>query len=291
MGALEDIMVADDAMRKIWQGRDDGNIPASMIEEVLLRYFPFTVEQLREILYAIYDADNNTYTYYGGRGGGPIVGVVTNVESQGEFVKLTYDLYFGDVDLSSGVFYDGPIYSGILTLKKTDDGFMYWSVEVTDDVTPNRKRDVALRTETAIFALGTDRQHESVMEVGDHIGDWTLSELRIQYHDEMINMLEAVFVGEIVLNGKASRNPFLEYGYVFEVGEEDEYKMPYYVSPEAPTPDRFTFMLDIPDSLADIIKVEFEEELECRITISEYRYVFAYMMAPPGATVVNIEID
>ena len=125
MFAFEDI-IGQDAMSEIWETRGI-NIPAEIVEEVLLRYFPFTVEQIREMLYLIYDEENNVYVYSGGRGGGPRAGVVTNVERQGEFVKLSYEIYTPSI---GGSVVDTLWISGILTLKEIDDRFMYWSVSV-----------------------------------------------------------------------------------------------------------------------------------------------------------------
>ena len=125
--AFEDI-IGREAMLTIWQ--EHGTyIPAEIVERVLLRYFPFTVEQLREVtLYSIYDEASNSYIYGGGRGGAPRAGVVTGIEREGEFVKLSYNLYGPGIG-SHGI--DTMWFSGILTLREVDDRFMYWSVEVT----------------------------------------------------------------------------------------------------------------------------------------------------------------
>ena len=140
MMAFEDI-VGIERMGEIWQEHDI-RIPADIVEETLLRFFPFTVEQIREILYAIYDDVDNTYTYAGGRGGGYIFGVVTNVERWDGYVVLSYSLYVGESKSLQN--------SGALTLKQTDDGFVFWSAEVfnSNAVPPMQRRDVALRTPT-----------------------------------------------------------------------------------------------------------------------------------------------
>ena len=96
---------------------------SNFYSRILLRWFPLTTEQLREILYEFYDEYNRTYFFPDGRGGPPLEAIVTNIERQGEFVKLSYDVYWR------------PQYpqwergnSGVLTLRQADYGYMFWSV-------------------------------------------------------------------------------------------------------------------------------------------------------------------
>jgi hypothetical protein len=103
-------------------------------------------------------------------------------------------------------------------------------------------------------------------------------------------MLEATFEGEVTLNGTISRNSMAEYAYDFVVSEEDRAKMPHYIAPEMTQKDRFMFMLDFTDDTGEAVHLEHGEEMSCKITISEYRFIFAYMTAPASATVVDIEI-
>ena len=42
--------------------------------------------------------------------------------------------------------------------------------------------------------------------------------------------------------------------------------------------------------LADTRDLKDNEQIECRITVCGYHFIFAYMMAPASATVVNIEM-
>lgn len=120
---FEDI-IGREAMQTLWS-EHNFHFPADLIEEVLLRWFPFTTEQLREILYEFYDEYNQTYFFPDGRGGPSFEAIVTNIERQGEFVKLSYDFYWRPV-------WDPQQWergnSGILTLRQTDYGYMFWSV-------------------------------------------------------------------------------------------------------------------------------------------------------------------
>ena len=126
MLAFEDI-VGQEAMHAIWDEHGI-YIPAEVVEQVLLRHFPFTAKQLREeLLYSIFDEVTDTYSYPGGRGGAPREGVVTNIEREGEFVKLSYNVYGPDF---GSHYVDTMWLSGVLTLREVDDGFMYWSVEI-----------------------------------------------------------------------------------------------------------------------------------------------------------------
>jgi len=129
--AFEDITGYEE-MRKLFD-EYEGVFPAGVIEDVLLARFPFSAEQLRRILYHLYDADTNTYHYEGGRGGGPIDGAVVDVNADGEFVRLSYELFTG----YSGLDIEPDTYlfkrPGVLTLKQNPDGsHMFWSVETGD---------------------------------------------------------------------------------------------------------------------------------------------------------------
>ncbi len=107
MLAFEDI-IGQDEMQKLFQ-QYDGNFPAETVEDVLLKYFPFTAKELHEVLSYHYNAETNTYQYDGGRGGGPIAAAVVNVrpEINGP-LRLDYEVYSG--------------YSG---LDYTPDSYMY----------------------------------------------------------------------------------------------------------------------------------------------------------------------
>ena len=142
MYAFEDIK-GQDGMQKLFD-EYKGIFPAGVIEDILLIRFPFTAEQLHEILSDIYHAETNTYHYEGGRGGGPIGAAVVGVDDSGEFVRLNYEIYSGysGLDIESETFaYKLP---GVLTLKQNVfGGYTFWSVEVGEQieapiVAPNR---------------------------------------------------------------------------------------------------------------------------------------------------------
>lgn len=132
--AFEDI-VGYDEMKKLFE-RYNGKFPAEVVEEVLLKYFPFTVEQLHEILAYHYKADTNTYYYEGGRGGGPAETAVVSVSHEADgSVRLGYEFYNG----YSGLDYTPDSYQyktpGVVTLKpNAGGGYKIWSVEVGEQI-------------------------------------------------------------------------------------------------------------------------------------------------------------
>lgn len=146
-------------------------------------------------------------------------------------------------------------------------------------------------TETAVFAVGADLQDEKTMQVGDTIGEWTLADLKIQYHDEKIARVNALFEGNVTMKGTISRNVFVDYSFDFMASKEDTAKIPHYIDSEMDYGDRFMFMLNFSDALDETVKLEHGEEMDCEITISDYRFIFAYMMAPDNATVVDIKFN
>lgn len=133
--AFEDI-VGEDTMQTLWT-ENSGNLPGKDVEEVLLERFPFSVEQLHEILAACYDEQTNTYAYSGGRGGGPVEGAVISVESSGDYVYLSYEVFTGYSGIDeepASYLYKRP---GILTIKKYGDAYRYWSVEAGEEIEAN----------------------------------------------------------------------------------------------------------------------------------------------------------
>ena len=140
--------------------------------------------------------------------------------------------------------------------------------------------------ETASFSLGYDCDAQE-MTVGDSIGNWTLANLQITYCDDWrLNMLETFFEGDVTLAGTLSRSALMDDGFDFRVAIEDAGKMPCYVASEMTPKDEIWMMLDIPNTIADTLNIE--SEVECEIIISDYRFIFAYMMAPASATVVDV---
>jgi hypothetical protein len=149
---------------------------------------------------------------------------------------------------------------------------------------------------TASFALGLAGGDVLSMRVGDAIGDWTLADLEITYFSEDslyagdISVLTATFAGDVTLTGTLTRSNLVEDAFDFWVADEDEGKMPRYVSPEMAEKDYFVFMIAIPENLALAQEPDFGEEFPCQITVSAYHFVFGHMMAPAGVTITDIQI-
>lgn len=116
----------------------DGNFPEQLIEEYLLAAFPFTAEQLHEILAYHYDPAEKVYHYEGGRGGGPIAGAVTAVRTlAGGFVELDYEMLAGYYDERSTEEKEAYLIkrTGTLTLAAAPNGgYRYWSVDYQNEI-------------------------------------------------------------------------------------------------------------------------------------------------------------
>ena len=155
---------------------------------------------------------------------------------------------------------------------------------------PTAQPSAPENTETATFALLDDAKSETLMSVGDRIGDWTLADLQIQRgNDNNINRVNAFFNGEVILQGTLSRSVLIEDGFDFRVAKGDEGKMPCYIAPDATRYGGAIFMLNIPESMTATLKLEHGEKKIYTIAVSDYQYYFAYSMAPPGATVISME--
>ncbi len=179
--------------------------------------------------------------------------------------KATYDLH----GFIQNIYYEVPVGSGNYQLSPPEfDG--------VDDV-------------MAQFAYGSEGSPVT-LAVGGKMGDWTLSELEINYRDgtDEINRTEGTFTGSVVLDGKIVRNEMLELGYDFIVNEDEASKIPHYVSPEG-IRERRRFLLTIPEGLVNSPNLDFGEEMYCRIYVSEYRFDFAYTECMDGMTVTQIE--
>lgn len=129
--AFEDI-TGKDEMQRLFR-EYDSYFPADLIEGALLEYFPFTADQLHEILSYHYRADTNTYYYDGGRGGGPIEGAVTGIRAAGDFIYLDYEIFTGFSGMDeppTTYLYKTP---GVLTLRQKPDGsYLYYAVKVEE---------------------------------------------------------------------------------------------------------------------------------------------------------------
>jgi hypothetical protein len=129
--AFESI-VGEDAMQTLLDEHGEA-LPADVVEEVLLQQFPFTVEELHEILFSCYDAQADTYTYGFGQGGGPLEAAIVDVEDAGEFVYLSYELFSRFSGLADEPATYGYKTSGVLTLQKSGDAYRLFAVEVVEE--------------------------------------------------------------------------------------------------------------------------------------------------------------
>lgn len=144
--------------------------------------------------------------------------------------------------------------------------------------------------ESAVFSLASAGVEGKAMKVGDAIGGWTLADLDITYSKDTnsIKMLKALFSGQVTLKGAITRSNILDDSYDFLIAEEDQGKIPRYISPEGEK-NVAMFLLDIPEDFKNKPKLEHGRQMNCRITIGSYKYIFAYMMAPDSAVLVSIE--
>ena len=74
------------------------NIPADVVEDIIIRHFPITAEQLRTIPSTTdwgdhYNADTNAYTFEGGFGGPGSNVILKNVEEDGDLLRFSCDWY------------------------------------------------------------------------------------------------------------------------------------------------------------------------------------------------------
>jgi hypothetical protein len=247
-------------------------VPSDVVEDVMQNYLTITTEQLHSIF--AYSEGQGGYVYEALEGGGyaPRPEVVAVTENTDGSISLTVDAVAAELG-------DDQYMTSILTVTDNPEGSVkYLSNKVTKV------------THIADFALGEDPAAAKAMREGDRIGDWTLTNLQIDYSNGAIHMLEANFQGNVTLNGTLSRSALVEYGFDFTASNEDEAKVPYYISPETGGEDRLMFMLNGTEELADFPSLEHGERLECNIRIRDYRYIFAHMTAPASATVADIEI-
>ena len=109
------------------------NVPANIVESVLLRYFPFTTNQLRDIMAreGRFDESTNTYTLVDEIRYSTMedLGIITDIERSAGYVRLFYDVYYFDVGL--GQITSDIAYSGILTLHQSEAGYVFVAVTLT----------------------------------------------------------------------------------------------------------------------------------------------------------------
>ncbi len=65
--------------------------------------------------------------------------------------------------------------------------------------------------------------------------------------------------------------------------------MPFYISPEMSYKDDYMFILNFSEELGNPVSLDYDESLDCTVTISDYHFTFAFMTAPDSATAVAIE--
>ena len=150
------------------------------------------------------------------------------------------------------------------------------------------EEEEVLESQKVVFRLGKDDTTKKTIGTGDHLGDWTVDDLTITYKLEQINRVEATFQGVVTIKGRISPSGLIEGEYDFVVSDEDMEKMPFYTASET---SQNMFMLEFDESIGELPTIEYGEKLDCTITMSEYRYIMAYMMAPASATVTDIEFE
>lgn len=113
-----------DALNTYQQPDGSVLIPQEMPEEVLLKYFPLTPDEIRNLLNCFYQPEQKAYLIYPGRGGGPVYSVVKNHRVLNEVLELDYTVYGWDGDSGSAQ----PRFSGTLQIKDSK----YWSNRIDE---------------------------------------------------------------------------------------------------------------------------------------------------------------
>lgn len=146
MFAFEDIIGAE-AMQAIWKDYPDGQIPETVVDEVLLAHFSFALDQLHQ-MNVFYKPEQKLYDYTGGRGGGPMETVVTDVTEREDGAILLEYTVLSDFPDETRALYRVP---GIMTLVPNgESGYRYWSVEAKES---EQTRENPIGTEFEIDAI------------------------------------------------------------------------------------------------------------------------------------------
>lgn len=74
----------------------DGALPADLVEQTLSARFPLSPEKIREVCADRYQAEDGTYDYSGGLGGGPAVAIVTGFQRDKQLTTIYYTWFVGD---------------------------------------------------------------------------------------------------------------------------------------------------------------------------------------------------
>ncbi|MBQ7875067.1 MAG: hypothetical protein IJ306_07935 [Oscillospiraceae bacterium] len=142
------------------------------------------------------------------------------------------------------------------------------------------------------FKLGLGGE-TAELSAGDTLGEWVLESLEVDTDESTepasVDYIHADFSGTVTLEGYIERNQMLEHGYDFTVSEADRAKLPYIVLEDSP--ERYWFLLDIPEDLENYPDLDFNESLYCKITVSGCSRGFSYTEGMDGLDVVKIEPD
>ncbi len=144
----------------------------------------------------------------------------------------------------------------------------------------------AAQGETAPFRLG---EEEKELAAGDSLGGWTLESLDIQrQEDGSIKMVTAEFSSEeqLQLEGVLYPSGLLEGDWDFVPTEADAARLPRYAGEDA-SPSATWAMLTQWDE--GVQPPQQQGEQPCRLTVTHYKEVFAYMAAPSSVQVSAVE--
>ena len=140
------------------------------------------------------------------------------------------------------------------------------------------------------FKLGSNGETVELFP-GDSIGEWKLENLEIDYDESgfaEFDSIEAEFSGNVELKGHIERNPMAELAYDFIIDRSEYNRMPFLVSKDFKE-FRGHFVMNIPEGLENSPKLDWNETLPAKITISGFRINCAFTETFDGADVVKIE--
>lgn len=142
----------------------------------------------------------------------------------------------------------------------------------------------AAQGETAPFRLG---EEEKELAAGDSLGGWTLESLDIQrQEDGSIKMVTAEFSSEEHLEGTLSPSGLLEGEWDFVPTEADAARLPRYAGEDASTSATWAVLTQWDEGVQP---PQQQGEQACRLTVTHYTEVFAYMAAPSSLQVSVVE--
>lgn len=147
---------------------------------------------------------------------------------------------------------------------------------------------------TAQFTLGYGGEPVTLSK-GDTIGEWEMENLKIQYfsgnyNGDMARSCEAVFYGNVTIEGTISPSLLIENAYDFCVDKEFEEKLPFYINPALEYKENYYVMLALPDDVSFEQFSAMHENSRCRLTVKEFHFIFAYMSIPSTFVVESVEI-